>query len=159
MPNSRGSVAVLLLLAALVSGCGGGDSAETDNRGGAAQQPDELTAFQQEHGIGPVTEVVELAEYDAALAEQGRTVFEAKCTACHKLAERYVGPALGDVTGRRSAAYIMNMILNPQEMYQRHPVAKELLAQYLTYMPNQNVTREDARAIVEYLRRAAEAAE
>ena len=46
----------------------------------------------------------------------------------------------------------MNMMLNPQEMYTRHPVAKELLGQYMTQMANLGLTVEQARAIVEYLR-------
>jgi len=46
----------------------------------------------------------------------------------------------------------MNMMLNPQEMYTRHPVVKELLGQYMTQMANLGLTVEQARAIVEYLR-------
>ncbi|MEX1054621.1 MAG: c-type cytochrome, partial [Rhodothermales bacterium] len=72
--------------------------------------------------------------------------------ACHKMDERYVGPALGDVTERRAPAYIMNMMLNPEEMIQKHPEVKALLAQYLTPMPNQQLTEADARAVLEYLR-------
>jgi len=44
------------------------------------------------------------------MAEEGKTLFDAKCAACHKMDERYVGPALGGVTERRSPAYLMNMI-------------------------------------------------
>jgi hypothetical protein len=64
----------------------------------------------------------------------------------------YIGPALGEVTARRSGAFIMNMILNPQEMVERHPVAKQLLAEHMSFMPNQGLTREDARLVLEYLR-------
>jgi cytochrome c1 len=46
----------------------------------------------------------------------------------------------------------MNMILNPQEMVERHPVAKQLLAEHMTYMPNQGLTEEQARQVLEYLR-------
>jgi hypothetical protein len=49
----------------------------------------------------------------------------------------------------------MNMILNPQEMVERHPVAKQLLAEHMTFMPNQGLTREDARLVLEYLREEA----
>ena len=44
------------------------------------------------------------------------------------------------------------MILNPQEMVERHPVAKQLLAERMTFMANQNLTIEEARAVLEYLR-------
>ena len=63
-----------------------------------------------------------------------------------------MGPPLGDVLGHRTPTYVMNMILNPQEMYERHPAAKQMLAEYLSYMPNQGLTAEEARAVVEYLR-------
>lgn len=144
----------LVLLAVGVAGCGGSE-APPDGAGQPASPPAgaALSAFQLEHGIGPVTEVVELpAAIDAALAHEGQEEFEVKCAACHHMGERFVGPALGEVTSRRSPAYIMNMILNPQEMVEQHPVAKELLAQYMSFMPNQGITREDARAILEYLR-------
>lgn len=150
----RGSGGLLVALLGL-AGCGGGggDAAPPAGGGQGAAAPAGLTAFQQEHGIGPVTEVVALpATVDHELAERGEDVFEVKCAACHQMEQRFVGPALGDVTSRRSPAYIMNMILNPQQMVEEHPVAKELLAQYMSFMPNQGVTREEARAIVEYLR-------
>lgn len=152
MAGRIGSGMLVALLA--VTGCGGGGDAAPPADGGQAPPPAAgLTPFQLEHGIGPVTEVVELpAAVDHELAEDGEDVFEVKCAACHQMADRFVGPALGDVTGRRSPAYIMNMILNPQQMVEEHPVAKELLAQYMSFMPNQGVTREEARAILEYLR-------
>lgn len=150
-PGAGGLLVALLGLAAC--GGGGGDAAPPAAGGQAAAPPaGGLTAFEQEHGIGPVTEVVELGPVDHELAERGEDAFEMKCAACHQMADRFVGPALGDVTSRRSPAYIMNMILNPQEMVERHPVAKELLAQYMSFMPNQGVTRDEARAILEYLR-------
>ena len=61
------------------------------------------------------------------------------------MGEKYVGPALREVTARRTPAYIMNMILNPQEMVERHPVAKQLLAEHMTFMPNQGLRLDEAR--------------
>ena len=49
----------------------------------------------------------------------------------------------------------MNMVLNPQEMVERHPVAKKLLAEHMTSMPNQGLTPDEARQVVEYLRHEA----
>ena len=125
-------MASLILIGVLA--CGGSDQEQsgTEDQAPAEDGAGELSAFQIEHGIGPITEVVELGEFDPAMAATGEAVFIAKCSACHKTAERYVGPALGDVTDRRSAAYIMNMVLNPQEMYERHPEAQALLAEYTT---------------------------
>lgn len=144
-----------LFLATVVAiGCGGGEKAETPPPPPAAAGGSDLTAFQLEHGIGPVTEPLTLGAFNPAMAEAGEEIFEQKCSACHKMAEKYVGPALGDVTSRRSPAFIMNMILNPQEMIDRHPVVKQLLAEHLTFMPNQALTQDQARQVLEYLREA-----
>lgn len=153
-------LAILVFLAAFAAACGGGEGPpggaatdETDERrpGAAATTADGLTEEQLEYGIGPIRSV-ELADVDPELAEEGAEVFKVKCSACHKLEERYVGPPLGDVTERRTPEFIMNMILNPDEMVARHPEVKALLAQYYTPMPDQDLTEEDARAVLEYLR-------
>lgn len=115
----------------------------------------ELTAFQLEHGIGPITSNPTLPPIDPEKLERGRAIFEMKCVSCHVMGERFVGPDLSDVTERRSAAFILNMILNPSGMVRQHPEAKKLLAEYMTPMPYQNVTEDDARALLEYLRSVA----
>jgi hypothetical protein len=46
----------------------------------------------------------------------------------------------------------MNMILNPEQMTKEDPVAKKLFVEYLTQMTFQDVSEDDARAILEYLR-------
>ncbi|MGE0439257.1 MAG: c-type cytochrome [Gemmatimonadales bacterium] len=145
------SAAALLATALLAFGCGGEKPASGTPPAPPAPGSD-LTSFQLEHGIGPVTSVVELGPLDQVLADQGKAAFEVKCTACHKMGEKYVGPALGEVTTRRSPTFIMNMIMNPNEMVERHPVGKQLLAEHMTMMANQGIAVEEARAIVEYLR-------
>jgi mono/diheme cytochrome c family protein len=113
-----------------------------------AEQKEETVS---DKGIGPITEV-KLGPIDQNLVKKGKEIFDSKCASCHKLEERYVGPPLKGVTKRRKPEWIMNMILNPAEMEQKDPIAKQLLAEYLTQMTFQNVSQEDARAILEYLR-------
>ncbi len=103
-------------------------------------------------GIGPISSVT-MGEIDADLAAAGEVEFKAKCTACHKISKRHIGPALKGVTERRSPEWIMNMILNPEEMVQKDPIAKQLLVEYNgAPMANQNLTEDEARAILEYFR-------
>jgi mono/diheme cytochrome c family protein len=137
-----------LLTATLVSACGGGNQG---GAGGAQPEEEGLSEEQLQNGIGPITSL-ELGDIDPALAAEGQAVFELKCSACHKTDKRYVGPALGDVLARRTPEFVMNMILNPEGMLAEHPEAKKLLAEYMTPMANQNLTEEEARAIVEYFR-------
>lgn len=134
----------------------GGEAPATDTGGssGSGAQPAagaELSAVELEQGIGPIRDM-ELASLDPALAEDGKKAFTTKCSACHKMGERYVGPDLGDVLDRRRPEFVMNMILNANEMVQKHPAVKELLAQYYTPMPVQVTDPDEARAILEYLR-------
>lgn len=105
----------------------------------------------QSKGIGPVKSVT-LGEIKSELAAQGRTAFETKCAACHKLDQRFVGPAIRGVTLRRQPEWIMNMILNPTEMTQKDIVAKDLLETYATQMANMGLTEDEARQILEYFR-------
>lgn len=134
-----------------VAACGGGEKAPPSSAV-PAEIGGDLTPFQVENGIGPIASAVALGPVDAHEAQEGEKIFTAKCSACHKLGERYVGPALGGILDRVTPAFAMNMILNPAEMYTRHPAVKELLGQYMTQMPNLGLTQEQAREVVEYLR-------
>jgi len=102
-------------------------------------------------GIGPITSVT-LGELDEEMAATGKGVFKTKCSACHKVSKRFVGPAMAGVMDRRTPEWIMNMILNPEEMVAKNPAAKQLLAEYLSPMANQSLTEAEARQILEYFR-------
>jgi cytochrome c1 len=147
--------AALALAAALSTTACSPDATEAKKpaAAAAAARADGLTDFQVEHGIGPITAPLAVgATVDAGMAKSGAGIFEQKCAACHKMAERYVGPALGTITTRRTPAFVMNMVLNPQGMVQKHPETKKLLAEFFVPMPNQGLTEAEARQVVEYLR-------
>jgi len=144
----------LLLSFLLFQACGNGDTAE---RNGEPQTEEGLTDFELEHGIGPVTERLDIGdEIDQELVTKGRNIYEMKCEMCHNMEGRMVGPELGNVMDRRSPEFVMNFILNPSGMVREHPVGKEMLREYMTAMPFQNVKEDEARAIVEFLRDYAE---
>ena len=102
-------------------------------------------------GVGPIQSVA-VGAIDEALVAKGQQLFSGTCSACHKLDQRYVGPALAGVTKRRTPEWIMNMVLNPTGMTAQDPTAKELLGQYMTQM-SVNVKEEDARAVLEFFRK------
>jgi cytochrome c len=145
------SLTLVPLLGAIA--CGGGQTGD-EPPPPPASASSELTPFQLEHGIGPLTQPVELGEPSRELAEEGEELFKLKCMACHRIEERYIGPPLASVLDRRTPTYVMNMMLNPTGMTERHPEAKALLAEYLAPMPNQDLTQEEARALLEYIRLA-----
>jgi cytochrome c5 len=150
----------LLITAAFISltitACGDEESAER-RTSQAAETEQGLSEFELEHGIGPVTERVEIGDgFDRDMVDKGRNIYEMKCEMCHNYEGRMVGPELGNVLERRSPEFVMNFILNPGGMAREHPVGQELLREYMTIMPFQNVKEDEARAIVEYLRYYAE---
>lgn len=140
---------------AVLTGCSSGNSGDAANDASSGNlMKDAENAKDDGLGIGPVKHVDIPAEIDSKMADAGKALFEAKCTACHKWQkEKYVGPGLMGVTQRRKPEWIMNQILNPAEMTQKDPTAKQLLATYLTQMTNQNVAEPDARSIYEYFRK------
>ena len=105
----------------------------------------------QDKGIGPIKSIT-LGEIDEAMVAEGKEIFKLKCSACHKVSKRVVGPAMLGVTERRTPEWIMNMILNPEVMVAENKIAKDLLAEYLAPMANQNLTEKEARLILEYFR-------
>lgn len=107
--------------------------------------------FMANKGVGPIKSI-ELEDIDEALVEKGKEIFKANCTACHKFEKRVVGPPLAGIMQRRSPEWIMNMILNPENMVENDPDAKALLEEYLSPMANQNLTEDEARAILELFR-------
>jgi len=102
-------------------------------------------------GIGPVKQVT-LGSLDPKSAARGKKIFETKCLACHKFKEKVVGPPLADVTKRRSPEWIMNLMVNTNEMVQKDPIVKGMIAVYMTKMTFQDVSRKEARDILEYFR-------
>ncbi len=143
--------ATLLIVSALLFSCQQKQVEEAPKAEAPKVQEEKKEEVVSDIGIGPIKEL-KLGPIDQSLVKKGKEIFESKCAACHKFDEKYVGPPLRGVTKRRKPEWIMNIILNPSEMIQKDPIAKELLAEYLTPMPFQNVSEEDARAILEYLR-------
>ncbi len=104
-------------------------------------------------GIGPIKSV-ELSEtIDVAMAERGKAIFDNMCIACHRIDRKFIGPKVQGVTKLRAPEWIMNMIINPEEMIQKDPIAQQLLIESnMAVMANQNIKEDEARAILEYFR-------
>ena len=134
----------------VVTGCSSG----SNEKGTSSTEKQEASAAEEapETGVGPIKTVELSDELDEALVSEGLSIFESKCSACHQIDERYVGPAMKGLTERRNPVWIMNMVINPVEMTQKDPIAKQLLSEYLTQMVNQNISESDARALLEYFR-------
>lgn len=157
---------LLTLALFILSSCGGDKKKETETSTPARKERaakktvekkevvkavEKISSDLSDKGIGPIKNVT-LGDIDNALAGKGKEIFKAKCTACHKNKKRYIGPAMSGVTKRRSPEWVMNMMLNPEQMLAENPTAMALLKEYSAPMANQNLTNDDARAVLEFLR-------
>jgi mono/diheme cytochrome c family protein len=145
-------VFVLLLTVALMSSCGG-EGKKADKDSVPKEEKKELVEIDpmQDKGIGPITSLV-LGEINQTMVAEGKEIFKIKCSACHKISKRFVGPPMKGITERRTPEWIMNMILNPEEMVKKNATAKKLLEEYLSPMANQSLTEKESRLILEYFR-------
>jgi len=104
-------------------------------------------------GVGPIKSLSLDAEIDQTMASHGKDVFKKMCTACHKATKKFIGPAPKNILKRRTPEWVMNMILNPDEMVNKDPLAKKLLIEFNgSPMANQSLSEADARAVLEYFR-------
>jgi cytochrome c len=141
---SRTYSALILAACVMLASCGPSERKE----------PSAASNTQQaKPSYGKIKDVQMDPAVNAALAAKGEKIFSVICSACHKLDQRYVGPALGGVYKRRTPVYIMNMILDTEVMIQNDDTVKCLLQTYLTKMPNAQVNEQDARSVLEHLRK------
>ena len=90
---------------------------------------------------------------NAEWVSSGKSTYELKCQSCHRLTEeKLVGPGWKDVTKRRKPVWIMNMITNVDMMLESDAEAQKLLEQCMVRMPNQNLTQDQARQVLEFMR-------
>jgi cytochrome c len=143
---------VIGISAILIIGCSSSDKGSTTNKIDKKVEK-KADDSMKNIGIGPISHIELASTIDQSLAATGKEVYNLKCTACHKVDEKFIGPPPAGIMERRSPEWIMNMILNPEEMIAKDPVAIKLLAEYnFAPMANQSLTEDEARAILEYFR-------
>lgn len=140
----------LMITLAGLAGCS--SEPETDAERQARWQQGQFTSWELEHGIGPINADIELTAVDPTKAAQGEDLFVAKCATCHYLDDRKTGPPLRGITKQRSPEYVLNQILNPDQMGKLHPDGKKMVAQYAQYMTIQGITHDNALALLDFLR-------
>ena len=84
----------------------------------------------------------------------GKQLFNNNCKQCHAVDAVVVGPALGNVSNRRSTEWLHAFIKNSSKVIQAgDPVAKELFEKYnRTQMPSFNFKEEEINAILSHIK-------
>jgi len=141
----------VLLFSCSDSKSGGNDTAQTDQTNSSGTTDNSQSEV---HGSLIKAEDVQLTTpLNAEWVSTGKSIYEMKCQSCHKLtADKVVGPGWEGLTKKREPHWIMNMITNVDIMLEKDPEAQKLLEQCLVRMPNQNVSQEEARKILEFMR-------
>lgn len=104
-------------------------------------------------GFGPVKDIDLSEEINPSMAYRGSELFKKYCTSCHKIGKKFIGPPPNKILKRRTPEWVMNMIINPEQMIKKDPLAKKLLIEFNgAPMANQNISEEQARSLLEYFR-------
>jgi cytochrome c5 len=148
------SILTSLCTALLITACGNFEKDNTTNAPTAASQ--DVSSYDPKRGEGKWTpENVSVSDkLDAPKAAEGEKIAGSKCLSCHKLSsEKLVGPGWEGVTKRRTPSWLMNFITNPEPMLDKDPEAQAMLEICLVRMPNQNLSDDEARSILEFMRK------
>jgi cytochrome c551/c552 len=91
---------------------------------------------------------------DLSMITKGSAIYDLKCNACHKLtSEKLVGPGWKGVTDRRKPEWIMNFVTNTDVMITKDTAAQAMLEKCMVRMPNQNLSDDNARHVLEFMRK------
>ena len=144
---------ILLTLGFALYACSQGGNQQNDSGAATSAATASPEDYDPKRGEGKFDNIQVGDQLDAAMAQQGKTIADLKCASCHKYTdERLVGPGWTGVTEKHRPEWIMNFITNPDPMIDKDPELQAQLEICLVRMPNQNLTDEDARKILEFMR-------
>jgi cytochrome c551/c552 len=91
---------------------------------------------------------------NGGMATKGERLFTSKgCVVCHGFGKVITCPDLKGVSMRRTAAWMEQQILHPEVMVKEDPISRELRTHYSLPMTNQGLTPDEARAVIEFLKK------
>ena len=143
-----------LALAVLITGIFFSSCSDGGNNDAATSDAASASGQEETHGDLIKPGDVQLSTpLNAEWVAAGKGIYDVKCQSCHKLTgDRVVGPGWAGITQKREPHWIMNMITNVDVMLEKDAEAQKLLEQCLVRMPNQNISKDEARQILEFMR-------
>ena len=148
--------AFLVIASFLIIKCGSNTQKENQNVNPVSNKKDTVIISQgiNSKGIGRFNEVKLSHPLDENMIGKAAPIYNAKCIACHKLTdEKLVGPGWKGITDRREPEWIMNFLTNTQVMLDKDLQAQSDLVTCIVRMPNQDLTDEQARQMLEFMRK------
>lgn len=151
---------LFIIALAMLTSCGDKTKSNEDfsapavsDESAATSEAADPSTYDPNRGIGKHTSVDLGDKLDIAMATKGNEIQGVKCASCHKLTEeKLVGPGWKGVTTRNKPEWIMNFITNPDPMIDKDPKLQAQLELCLMRMPNQSLSDDDARNVLEFMR-------
>jgi len=150
---------LLGLVAAVMTSCGGDPNSNSNTQEGetvnnTTAPAGDVATYDPKRGEGKFTNVDVGSSLDVSKVAAGEKVYEVKCSGCHKLTdEKLVGPGWAGVSTRHTPEWIMNFVTNTDAMIDKDPKVQAQLELCLVRMPNQNIADDEARNLVEFMRK------
>jgi cytochrome c oxidase subunit 2 len=97
---------------------------------------------------------------NAQSVEEGKTLYNANCTACHAINDKVVGPALKDVHKRREEAWLLKWIKNSQALVKSgDPIAVQVYKENNEALmtPFEGLSDVQIKSIIAYIKAESEA--
>ncbi len=145
---------ILSAMGLVLASCGGSSEQAQTTSSEQAPATADVSTYDPKRGEGKFSHVDLPAALDEEMAKNGESVYGVKCSSCHKTTdEKLVGPGWKGVTTRKAPEWIMNFITNPDPMIDKDPEVQAQLEICLVRMPNQGLTDDEARHILEFMRK------
>ena len=146
------TITALVLIGGLTA-CGGEEKKASTPPGAAPSAAESAPEETKSHSNLYTAADITLGPIDQAMAKKGQEVYDVKCQACHSTGpNRIVGPGWKGIAERRAPEWIMNMIMNVDVMLDSDPEAQKALEECLVRMPNQGLTKDEGREVLEFQR-------
>jgi cytochrome c551/c552 len=157
-------IVLMSFLGVLLYACNSGQNSSTDKTDAVDMEDrsDEKIStpggdpakYDPQRGTGKFTHIDVGNKLDVTMAAGGEKIYGVKCAGCHKLTEeKLVGPGWKGVSVRYKPEWIMNFITNTNEMLEKDPAAQKQLEICLVRMPDQSLPDNDARQLLEFMRK------
>lgn len=118
-------------------------------------KPSIMRIFQKKLGI-VLTLVLSIIFLNLDAQKSGKTIFENRCQACHKVSnEKLVGPGLAHVNKRRDQDWLIKFIRNSQAVIESgDETAKKLFNEFnQTLMPaNKDLSDQEIKNVLNYIK-------
>ena len=99
---------LLIIFTVSLANCGGGEEKKEKGKlkigekketkkDDTKKSGDNVTYDLSNKGVGPITSVVLSETIDEAMVAAGAETYRTKCTACHKIGKKFIGPAANGV--------------------------------------------------------------